>query len=108
MALPAKESSAGSSCLHSGMISLLRARPEDAAVPAWTQDCVKRTEGATWDTVPAPVTMPPLRSHGSPGRTRCATVMRLQPESSQAGPDDNLAQTAWYHPSAATGLEVAM
>ncbi|PLW42216.1 hypothetical protein PCANC_12085 [Puccinia coronata f. sp. avenae] len=35
----------------------------------------------------------------------CATVMRLQPESSQAGPDDNLAQTAWYRPSAATGLE---
>jgi hypothetical protein len=93
--------------LHSGMISQLRARPEDAAVPAWSQDCVKRTGGATWDTVPALVPILPLRRHGSPWWTGCATLMRLQPESSQAGPNDNLAQTAWYRLSAATGLKGA-
>jgi hypothetical protein len=93
--------------VHSGTISQLRARPEDAAVPAWSQDCVRCTEGATWDTIPVPVPMPPLRLHGSPGRTRCATVMHLQPESSQVGPDEDLAQTAWYCPSAATGLKGA-
>ncbi|PLW19659.1 hypothetical protein PCANC_04823 [Puccinia coronata f. sp. avenae] len=48
-----------------------------------------------------------LRRHGSPGRTGCATVMRLQPELSQVGPNDDLAQTAWYRPSATTGLEGA-
>ncbi|PLW58018.1 hypothetical protein PCANC_00753 [Puccinia coronata f. sp. avenae] len=68
-----------------------KARPKDDAVPAWSQDCGKRTRGATWDTVPAPVPIPPLRCHGSPGRTGCATVMGLQPELSQAGPNDDLA-----------------
>ncbi|PLW30963.1 hypothetical protein PCASD_14868 [Puccinia coronata f. sp. avenae] len=84
-----------------------RVRPEDAAVPSWSQDCVKHTGGATWDTVPTPVPIPPLHHHGSPWRTGCATMMRLQPESSQAGPNDDLAQTAWYRLSTATGLEGA-
>ncbi|PLW08237.1 hypothetical protein PCASD_24432 [Puccinia coronata f. sp. avenae] len=81
--------------------------PRGRRSPSLVTGCGKRTWGATWDTVPAPVLMPPLRRHWSPGRTGCTTLMRLQPESSQAGPNDDLGQTAWYRPSAATGLEGA-
>ncbi|PLW14927.1 hypothetical protein PCANC_14794 [Puccinia coronata f. sp. avenae] len=47
--------------------------------------------------------------HTAPALPRVtgADRVRLQPELSQAGPNDNLEQTAWYRPSTATGLEGA-